>query len=149
MYQLTYYSKAVPDITSKDINDILNVAYTRNREFGLSGCLIFMENTFIQILEGDQQHIENLYAKLLLDARHSNITLISQGMAEQRFFSEWGMAYCPISKKQKKLEYEMFHRNLNILLDLSQPKTETEREFWIMVKMKLSQNRLSNKFKTF
>ena len=142
MFQLTYYSKAIPNISAKDISNILEVAIKNNKEHNLTGCLVFIDNTFIQILEGEKEKIETLYSNLLLDPRHTNVNLISKGESEKRFFSEWGMAYYPISKKTKGSEIELFHRNLDILLDLSQPKTDTEREFWVMVKMKLSQNRL-------
>lgn len=147
IYQLTYCSKAVPHISPKDMADILEVAIKNNKENDLTGCLVFIENTFIQILEGEKQKVEDLYKNLMFDDRHREIKLISQGTTQKRFFSEWGMAYYPFSKKSKGSEMELFNRNLDILLDLSQPNTDTEREFWVMVKMKLSQNRMANSYK--
>lgn len=142
MYQLTYCSKAITTISAEDIQDILHVSTNKNDEHGLTGCLVFIENTFIQILEGDKQKIETLYENILMDHRHTNVTLISTGDTEEQFFSEWGMAFYPVTTKSRISEMQLFHKNLDILLDLSQPRTDTEREFWVMVKMKLSQNKL-------
>ncbi|MFB9055745.1 BLUF domain-containing protein [Mariniflexile ostreae] len=141
MYQLTYYSKANQNISQKDISDILNISTKSNQSQGLTGCLVFIENTFIQILEGDKFKIETLYKTLLADKRHTDLVLISKGYSSKRFFPEWGMAYCPISDKTSEA-FKHFQRNLNLLLDLSQPTTNVENQFWIIVKLKLSQNRI-------
>ena len=92
-YQLTYKSEPFPWINIVDINEILQVAREFNSSEGLTGCLIYSKNLFVQILEGNKETIEELYGRIKIDKRHYNVQLLLTEKVEKRIFSDWAMAY--------------------------------------------------------
>jgi len=64
IFQLVYRSeikaKSKPMIVS-NISDILEEARKRNSREGITGMLIYYDQTFFQILEGEKSAVENIY----------------------------------------------------------------------------------------
>ena len=52
LYQLTYRSEAKLGITAEDINAILRQSEANNPKYSITGCLVFNEGYFVQLLEG-------------------------------------------------------------------------------------------------
>ncbi|WP_297766531.1 BLUF domain-containing protein, partial [uncultured Muriicola sp.] len=75
VYQLTYRSKAIPEITSKEIQEIVEIAKSFNSSNDISGCLIFDNGYFIQILEGDEEKVTQLYLNIKKDRRHTHLEM--------------------------------------------------------------------------
>ena len=138
IFQLTYRSKAVETINSKDLDDILQTARVVNSSLNITGCLVFFNNLFFQLLEGDQKSVTSLFSAIRTDHRHRNVELMVQEPTEDRLFPNWGMAYYPVNDKEVgKPEFEQFKRNLILLSDFSEASTITEIRFWNEVKKKL------------
>lgn len=64
MYELIYYSTANPTLNANDISNILKTSRDFNLKNDITGCLLYYNNEFIQILEGDRMAIKKLYATL-------------------------------------------------------------------------------------
>ncbi len=62
--------------------------------------LLFREQTFFQILEGDRAVVDALFEKLAIDKRHTRVTKIIVEPIEQRSFAEWTMGYSKITTKE-------------------------------------------------
>jgi hypothetical protein len=62
--------------------------------------LLFRDNTFFQILEGDRTVIDSLFEKLLVDKRHTRVTKIIVESIEERSFAAWTMGYSKITSKE-------------------------------------------------
>ncbi|NNC70857.1 MAG: BLUF domain-containing protein [Flavobacteriaceae bacterium] len=138
IFQLTYRSKAVETINSKDLDNILQTARAVNSSLNITGCLVFFNNLFFQLLEGDQNSVTSLFSAIKTDHRHTNVELLVQEPTEDRLFPNWGMAYYPVNDKEVgKPEFEQFKRNLILLSDFSEAKTITEIRFWNEVKKKV------------
>lgn len=65
----------------------------RNRENGLTGCLVFVEGCFIQILEGPPPAVEETFERICCDFRHRDVKLIDLAPVRERYFADWGMAF--------------------------------------------------------
>ncbi len=130
MYTLTYESKATPLFKETGINDILVAARTFNASQGITGCLIFYSGRFLQILEGPQEKVEKLFAKIENDKRHTEVSLFSEDNITERNFPDWGMAYYTTEDKGSQSELDQFKRNLILLADLSKPTSVTSMLFW-------------------
>lgn len=140
IYELTYESVAKKGLTTDDIEAILETSIARNSESGITGCLVYYNRRFIQILEGTRQAIQELYQKIEKDDRHSKVRIIAENAVEKRTFPEWGMAYFPIDKdKVSRSELEQFRRNLKLLADFSKPESVTSILFWVKVKSLLAE----------
>ena len=46
----------------------------------------------MQILEGDEDVVKELYKSISMDNRHSSVAILYQGAIEQKSFGEWSMA---------------------------------------------------------
>ena len=93
LYELIYYSIASPGLKPGDIADILEVAHKNNPENNLTGCLLYHNDAFLQILEGEKEIIESLYVKIEQDKRHYNVKRIYNDYKEERLFTNWRMAF--------------------------------------------------------
>ncbi|WP_339708718.1 BLUF domain-containing protein [uncultured Kriegella sp.] len=136
MFELTYESQAIDKLTSVDIANILEEARSFNDGHDITGCLVFYNKKFIQILEGKRQEVQELYAKIKKDKRHGEVKLVSEDTIEERTFPKWGMAYYPISdENMSKSELQQFRANLKLLADFAQPTSATTLLFWKKVKL--------------
>lgn len=99
LFELIYISNAVQTTTQKDINDILQVSIVTNNKLEITGCLVYFDSQFIQILEGSKTHILELYQKIKKDNRHKNVTTLWKGIKINRHFEEWNMAFTSESER--------------------------------------------------
>ncbi len=99
LYEIIYRSTARFDFTDDDLKNILDWSHTYNNENGLTGCLLYHEGQFLQMLEGEFQVVLDLYEKIKKDSRHRDFLLLHMQEAEQRVFSKWTMAFKSVDNK--------------------------------------------------
>ncbi|HEA21367.1 hypothetical protein LCGC14_0708390 [marine sediment metagenome] len=135
IYELTYESVAEDDVSIDEINKILTASRANNKHIDITGCLVYYNRRFIQILEGTKEKVLDLYNKIEKDSRHREVRIIAENPTGERTFPEWGMAYFPIDDNfVSRSELEQFRRNLKLLADFSSPKSVTSILFWVKVK---------------
>ena len=88
------------NFTASDLSQLLDECRERNANVEVTGMLLFREQTFFQILEGDRAVVDALFEKLALDKRHTRVTKIIVEPIEQRSFAEWTMGYSKITTKE-------------------------------------------------
>ncbi|QBA63529.1 BLUF domain-containing protein [Muriicola soli] len=93
IFQLTYRSRASEGIGKEQIMEIVEEAAAFNSRFDITGCLVFDQGYFIQILEGEKETINELYKKITKDRRHFQFEILSKGEATDRLFKSWDMGY--------------------------------------------------------
>ena len=94
IYQLAYYSQATEPFSEAQLLDLLQVAREKNRKLGISGILIYNRGCFLQLLEGDNKSVDNLYDRICDDLRHKESSIIYRQFRNERIFKEdWYMAY--------------------------------------------------------
>ena len=139
MYTLTYESNATGNPTVKDMEQLLVEARTNNIKNGITGCLIFYNGGFIQIIEGEKAKLEKLYGKIKNDTRHTDVHLFSEANITERTFSNWGMSYIVFDEHSSKtLEVKRLKANILLLSDLSEQTNTTVLLFWRRIKLLLS-----------
>ncbi len=137
-FQLTYHSVAKPDLSAQDIRDIMEVSIKNNAELGITGCLMYNNGFFLQILEGDEKKVRDLFETISLDDRNDQVTMLSTDESQFRIFKEWAMAYYhfppykDLTPEQKKLK-----ENLISLSDTSKKPNFTLKVFWYNVRQLL------------
>lgn len=100
--QLIYTSRAAKEMSQKDVDAVLDVARRSNQELGITGFLLYDGEHFVQLLEGDREHVEQVFDKISGDTRHSGIQALICQQAESRTFSNWSMAYAFVDENQLK-----------------------------------------------
>lgn len=91
LYYLVYKSEAVPEITADDLKDILEVSVCNNKREDLTGLLLFIEGTFMQLLEGKEEAVKATMGRIFADQRHKQIIVLEEGPLQQRNFPDWSM----------------------------------------------------------
>ncbi len=73
-------------------HDIVATARRINAQLEIDGFLMFDRTRYHQILEGPEKAVDQLYAKIQADKRHTNVELLSREITTQRYFKEWSMS---------------------------------------------------------
>lgn len=100
LFQLVYYSKAVQLMQKKELLDILVAARAFNHIKQVTGILLYKDQSFMQLLEGNESAVQQIYQKIRNDKRHFNLKVLFTGHSEERFFSEWSMAFQNLDETQ-------------------------------------------------
>ncbi|MEM1258483.1 MAG: BLUF domain-containing protein [Bacteroidota bacterium] len=93
MHSLVYRSVADESFTIPQIYGMLSKAKDYNAEHGITGCLLFHNHQFLQLLEGEEREVLNLFQKISLDERHRDIQMIESDFTPNRVFDDWSMAF--------------------------------------------------------
>lgn len=97
VYTLVYASQATGEPTATgepaDMAQILATARAKNADCGVTGALLFTEGRFVQVLEGEREHVQATFERISLDSRHAAIDVLSTQVADQPRFKEWSMAF--------------------------------------------------------
>lgn len=92
LIQIIYVSQANADLTTVAFEELLAHARAKNAELGITGILLYDDQKFIQVIEGEREVVEALYASLLADSRHKNLVQLLNIPITQRTFPSWSMA---------------------------------------------------------
>ena len=94
--QVIYVSEKT-DTSSDSLTDIYDISQKNNSESGISGCLLIGSNSYLQLLEGPDSAVENLYSKIKMDSRHKKVKKLFEQHIEEKLFSSWSMKFTPFN----------------------------------------------------
>ena len=92
-YFLIYASYASKDWTDQELLDLLTTSRTRNSRIGITGLLVYAQRRFLQILEGDQKTVLQLYESIKDHPGHKNAMVLLDDEVEERLFPDWSMGF--------------------------------------------------------
>ncbi len=99
LVRLIYASRSTQPINDDLIRSILDQSGRHNVDAGITGVLCVCHgDIFMQALEGGREEVNQLYAKLVRDARHTDITLLDYAEISERRFSSWRMGRVDLDK---------------------------------------------------
>lgn len=114
--RMIYYSKnAIPagkDSAFREISEILKKSTEHNRKENVSGALLFNQNYFAQVLEGDRKAITKTFCRVCRDDRHTDIVILENRPVSERIFLDWSMAFAGHSEVADDL-YRRFSTHSN------------------------------------
>ena len=99
-YYLLYLGIARNQFTDEDFNSLLEQARSRNEFLAITGKLLHCEGTFIQLLEGKKESVDEVYQSITIDDRLIAVKLITSGTASNRHYNDWSMAFKDISMQE-------------------------------------------------
>ena len=89
--QLIYISKLSKNFTWTSIKEMVNLARENNKSKGITGLLLMQQYQAMQVLEGNNLEVTQLFAKICSDIRHSHIEIVSVNQITERHFDIWKM----------------------------------------------------------
>jgi hypothetical protein len=97
LIHLIYASTAMQKFSAEDLLQLLDQARTKNARLGLTGMLLYTENNFFQVLEGEPAVVDELFQTITHDERHmKTVTIIREPIAK-RSFGEWTMGFVSVT----------------------------------------------------
>lgn len=92
-YQIIYSSQATNPMSAVSLKEILTDARIGNKKRGITGVLVYFDDVFVQILEGDKDAVCKLMVSIARDTRHHSVKIFYEDEVEKRAFESWSMAY--------------------------------------------------------
>lgn len=99
LFYLIYVSSAVRPFTDTALTDLLAQAREKNSKLEITGMLLYKDGNFMQVLEGEETTVRQLYATILNDPRHHKLVLLDTGNLAERRFSDWSMGFRNLNDK--------------------------------------------------
>jgi hypothetical protein len=89
--RLVYASVAREHLSISELMQIRRGSKAYNSAHGISGMLCYAGGAFLHLIEGSRAEVNALYARIVQDARHSQVELISYSTTGKRECAEWPM----------------------------------------------------------
>lgn len=96
LVSVSYVSTETDPFDDERLAALLAQSRRSNHEHDLTGMLLHRRGRFFQVLEGPQDAVDALVAKIREDARHHDIRILLRENLDDRRFDEWTMGYEPI-----------------------------------------------------
>ena len=91
LLQLVYKSTATRDMTNADLRELLQQARSNNEERGITGLLLYVNGRFLQVLEGPESAVRDLFNTIEGDSRHTSVEMLLTTHTAERTFPDWKM----------------------------------------------------------
>lgn len=111
---ICYISDALEHESLNNIEALYEKAKANNFKNNITGILIYKNQNFLQVLEGDSKTVDATFAKIAYDARHHNIFKVINTSIEDRIFEDYNFGFTIINNKQglsNLNDYLMWLRN--------------------------------------
>lgn len=124
MFELAYTSRASEMMTKMQLEDLLNQAVHFNKMHNITGLLLYNDGIFFQVLEGEEQTVNALYASIKQDFRHYDVRQIYAQPLSKRNFANWSMRFFNVSPHLRQAEHDdLLKRQLDLTEDWIIPST--------------------------
>ncbi len=93
MISLTYLSRATAPLDRPQLEELLSVSRERNLASEVTGMLLYVDEQFIQTLEGRREDVEATMGRIVADARHHQVDVTLVEEIQERCFPGWTMGF--------------------------------------------------------
>jgi hypothetical protein len=76
----------------EELGRLFTEARGNNKARQITGALLVHGDWFVQVLEGAEAAVRDLYARIERDVRHERVTLLDTETVDARVFARWAMA---------------------------------------------------------
>ncbi|WP_199235237.1 BLUF domain-containing protein [Azospirillum sp. TSA6c] len=97
MLTIVYRSEAIDRLPYSALADICLFSARKNSEQGITGFLVEFGGIFLQVLEGEAEAVDQLFARIVDDPRHRDVTpLLRETAGGAPEFGFWAMNFGPL-----------------------------------------------------
>jgi Sensors of blue-light using FAD len=100
LLSLTYVSSTKELLAVPQLVDMLESIRPKNDERGLTGMLLYSGGNVIQTLEGPEESVDEVFAAIETDPRHTGVLVLLREQIETRAFPEWSMGFRNIGDRE-------------------------------------------------
>jgi hypothetical protein len=99
LFSIVYVSTATHPFSEAELLDLLRQSRARNAARGVTGMLLHKEGNFMQVIEGPEDQVRELFALISADPRHHGIIVLYEERISKRQFSDWSMSFVNLDKE--------------------------------------------------
>ena len=127
-------------MSEDELVNLLTIARVNNNRQKLTGVLIYSGGTFIQVLEGEESSIDQIFGVIEQDSRHKNVLKLLDEIVTERTFPDWSMGFTSLEPDKTKNLIGFLNSTKELL-------TNNERDNAVtMIKTFISANNVSVSF---
>ena len=89
LVELSYLSEAVSDMSFLGLMRLLESARAFNQKNGVTGILLYDNQQFAQVVEGERANIMKVWKRIQDDKRHHRIELLEIKEISERSYPDW------------------------------------------------------------
>jgi hypothetical protein len=101
-FYLVYASEASHKTSKKDLLEILDQSRESNKRTDITGMLLFKDGHFLQVLEGEEESVRELFSRIARDSRHGKVRILAEGVRDRRSFVDWSMGFRDLSDPEAR-----------------------------------------------
>ena len=90
---IIYISRSHKKLEKLELVDLCAKSAAKNLKLNITGLLLCVGNSFVQVLEGQKEIVQDLYNKISKDPRHTQCRILFEGTTPERLFSQWNMNF--------------------------------------------------------
>jgi hypothetical protein len=106
MISIVYVSTATRPIKEEELLRILEKSRSRNSRQGVTGLLLYSGGRFLQVLEGPEDAVRDIYHDIAENPLHRSPLILSQEHISERTFGQWSMGYRHLDSEVDKQQLE-------------------------------------------
>ncbi len=108
MWHTIAYVSTSSKLSNHQINELMSDSKLKNEEDGITGVLMYSDQNFFQIIEGEKKIIIELYAKIERDPRHYNLIKIFDRQIKKPSFTSFQNSYTIVNQEKDYVELQQF-----------------------------------------
>lgn len=93
MIQVSYLSRATVPMSAEQLLSLLLQSRRNNAARGITGMLLYGNETFLQVIEGDDFAVDALIDRIGGDTRHAGVKILDRKTVSGRQYSDWNMSF--------------------------------------------------------
>lgn len=90
---MTYVSSAKDLMSVSQLAQLLERVREKNEKLGLTGMLLYSGGNIIQVLEGPEHAVREVFAAITTDRRHTDVVTLWEEEIDDRAFPDWSMGF--------------------------------------------------------
>lgn len=99
-YCFVYTSISKRKWSDDELKELLKKSREKNESQNITGMLLYLDPFFIQIIEGEERAVTDLFNRIKEDASHYKVSLIYKKPIEERSFADWTMGFNVVSEEK-------------------------------------------------
>ena len=114
LIRLVYVSHEVRPLTTADLDALLEESRRNNARLEVTGMLLYHDGDFMQVLEGEEEAVREIYRRIVADPRHSGILVLDDTPVPDREFAGWWMGFRRVERGEIPQGFtDFFNRDLD------------------------------------
>ncbi|MBG42558.1 MAG: hypothetical protein CL530_01160 [Aequorivita sp.] len=112
-HTICYLSKQVKALENSELEKLFDFILEINPSLNITGALLCNNNFFLQVLEGSQNTVKEIFSKIRKDKRHRDILMIFDQKIEKRIFENYEANFSILKTKDDIERLNSYLSNYN------------------------------------